>query len=204
MTELLRIQNLIKKIRDKAEFLSGGSGDKSRYIMREPDLYWKLGEVIEELFEKNNTPEDKRIMYINEKLTSVEEKIWPGHAGLSNKSYKMKYNFIDKERFDTVKMLAGYKFKKFRFKRAEYLISIFSKRKATVTDKQQAEIIKILSEKDLSHDEFLGTISRIRGVSKIPEEKIQEYSWKFPRWDSWKSKNKKKGLAPIGDRRDML
>ena len=138
MSELLRIQNLIKKIRDKAEY-PPGLGDS--YVMREPDLYWKLGEVLEELFEKNNIPKDDRIMHITEKLTKVEEEIWPrSGVGLSQKSYKIKYHFIDKERFDTVKMIAGHKFKNFRIKRVEYLLHNFSKRKPTATEEQQKEI----------------------------------------------------------------
>ena len=93
MSELLRIQNLIKKIRDKAEY-TPGLGDS--YVMREPDLYWKLGEVLEELFEKNNISKDDRIMYITNNLTKVEEEIWSrSGVGLSQKSYKIKYHFID-------------------------------------------------------------------------------------------------------------
>ena len=173
MNELLRIKNLIKKIRDKAEY-PPGLGDS--YIMREPDLYWKLGEVLEELFEKNNIPKDKRIMHITENLTKVEKEIWPrSGVGLSQKSYKIKYHFIDKERFDTVKMIAGYKFKNFRIKRVEYLLNNFSKRKSTATEEQQKEMIKVFSKKDFGHDDFLKEKQKILGVFKINQTKIQEY-----------------------------
>lgn len=173
MSELLRIQNLIKKIRDKAEY-TPGLGDS--YVMREPDLYWKLGEVLEELFEKNNIPKDDRIIHITENLTKVEEEIWPrSGVGLSQKSYKIKYHFIDKERFDTVKMIAGHKFKNFRIKRVEYLLHNFSKRKPTATEEQQKVMIKVFSKKDFGHDDFLKEKQKILGVFKIDQPKIQEY-----------------------------
>ena len=173
MSELLRIQNLIKKIRDKAEY-TPGLGDS--YVMREPDLYWKLGEVLEELFEKNNIPKDERIMYITNNLTKVEKEIWSrSGVGLSQKSYKIKYDFIDKERFDTVKMIAGHKFKNFRIKRVEYLLKNFSKRKPTATEEQQKEMIKVFSKKDFGHDDFLKEKQKILGVFKIDQPKIQEY-----------------------------
>lgn len=175
MSELLRIKNLIKKIRDKSEYLSGGSGDKSRYIMRDPDLYWKLGEVLEELFEKNNISEKERQKYIVEKLTKVEKEVWPrSGVGLCINSYKVKYHFIKKERFDTVKMLAGHKFKNFRFKRVTYLLNNFSKRRPNATEEQQDEMIKVFSKKDYSHDAFVEAKQKILGVLKIDQTKIQE------------------------------
>src|SRR3989337_2737378 len=106
MTELLRIQNLIKKIKNESETLSGGSGEKTRYIMREPDFYWNLGEVIEELVNVKKIPENDRRSWIYDNLTSIEDAIWPGHH-LIKKSYKIKYELIDKEQFDIVKNIAG-------------------------------------------------------------------------------------------------
>ena len=59
--------------------------------------------------------QEQRLDYIDTQLRKTEEEVWPeSGVGLSKKSYKIKYHFIDKERFDTVKMLAGHKFKKFR------------------------------------------------------------------------------------------
>jgi len=173
LTELLRIQNLIKKIESKSETISGGSGEKTRYIMREPDLYWNLGEVIVELLEAKNIPEEDHRGWIDENLASVEDEIWPGHH-LIKKSYKIKYELIEKEQFDIVKKIAGHKFKQFRLKRCEYLLSSFSKRKPSATPEQQEQLIKKLSEKDYTHDDFLEEKQKILGVSKIPTNEIEE------------------------------
>ncbi len=173
MTEILRIQNLIKKIKSKSETLSGGSGEKARYIMREPDLYWNLGEVIEELLKTKNIPENERHVWIEDNLMSIEEDIWPGHR-LIKKSYKIKYELIDKEQFDIVKNIAGHRFRLFRLKRCEYLLSSFSKRKPSATPQQQEQLIKKLSERDYTHDEFLDEKQKILGISKIPRDEIEE------------------------------
>lgn len=173
MTELLRIQNLIKKIKNKSETLSGGSGEKIRYIMREPDLYWNLGEVITELLKEKNISESEQRSWIDENLTPIENKIWPGHH-LIKKSYKIKYELIDKEQFDKVKKIAGHKFKQFRLKRCEYLLQSFSKRKPSATPEQQEQLIRKLSEKNYTHDEFLEEKRKILGVFKIPFDEIEE------------------------------
>jgi len=173
LTELLRIQNLIKKIQNKSETLSGGSGEKTRYIMREPDLYWSLGEVIVELLKAKNIPENEQKGWIDDNLTSIENEIWPGHH-LIKYSYKIKYELVDKERFDIVKKIAGHKFKHFRLKRCDYLLLSFSKRKPTATPEQQEQLIKKLSERDYTHDEFLEEKQKILGISKIPINEIEE------------------------------
>jgi len=142
-------------MKKESKSLSGGSGDKTRYILYEPGLYWELGVVIEELLDKEKIPENERFGWIDEHLRSVEDEIWPGHH-LSKMSYKFKYHFIDKERFNTVQKISGGKFKQFRAKRAsDYLCLNFSKRKPTATPEQQEELIKKLSEKNYTHDDFL-------------------------------------------------
>jgi len=179
LTETLRIKNLIKKIQEKSTTLSGGSGEKVRYVMYEPDLYWKLGEVIEELMNNLEVPENERFSWIDENLRSLEEQIWPGHHP-SKMSYKFKYHFIDKERFNTVKKISGDKFKQFRAKRAsDYLCLNFSKRKPTATPEQQEQLIKELAKKNFSHDEFLSVKQQILGITKIPSIEIEENYEKF-------------------------
>jgi len=173
LTELLRIKNLIKKIKNKSKTLSGGSGEKVRYIMYEPDLYWDLGVVIEELCNTENIPENERFSWIDENLRSVEDEIWSGHQ-LIKESYKIKYELIDKEQFDKVKKIAGHKFKQFRLRRCRYLLSSFSKRKPLATPEQQEQLIKKLSEKNYTHDDFLEEQQKILGVLKIPINEIGE------------------------------
>jgi len=161
-------------MKKESKSLSGGSGDKTRYVLYEPDLYWELGVVIEELLDKNNVSENNRFVWIDEHLRSVEDEVWPGHH-LSKMSYKFKYHFIDKERFNIVKKISGGKFKQFRAKRAsDYLCLNFSKRKPTATPEQQEELIKKLSEKNYTHDEFLSVKQQIMGKTKIPVEAIEE------------------------------
>ena len=160
-------------MKQESKSLSGGSGDKARYVLYEPDLYWELGVVIEELLKQNKVPENERFGWIDEHLRSVEDEIWSGHH-LSKMSYKFKYHFIDKERFNIVKKLSGGKFKQFRAKRAGYLCLNFSKQKPTATPEQQEALIKKLSEKNFTHDEFLAVKQQILGKIKIPVDEIEE------------------------------
>ena len=55
-----------------------------------------------------------------------------------------------------------------------YLITSFSKRKPQLNPKKQKLLIKRLSEKDYSHDDFLEVLREVRGKTQLPSEKTLE------------------------------
>lgn len=168
------VKEILRQIKKESVPISGGSGDKERYEMRNPSLLWELGSLIDEICEDKKKPEKERKTWVHENFWKIDESIWPGHRQSYN-AYKFKYEFMDEERFSLIADLAGYKFKKqFRRKRMEYLLHVFSKRKPTASLAQQQELIEKLGERDLTHDEFLKIKQQVLGSAKSTFDDIEE------------------------------
>lgn len=168
------VKKILLQIKKESEPISGGSGEKERYEMRNPILLWNLGTLISEICDERKITENERKAWVKKTFWKIDEEVWPGHQQ-SFIAYKFKHEFIDEDQFRLVADLAGYKFKKqFRRKRMEYLLHAFSKKKPTATSEQQKKLIRNLGEKDLTHDEFLKIKQQILGKVKEVFDEIED------------------------------
>jgi hypothetical protein len=176
---LKEFKQILLKIKDSSETISGGSGKEERFVMRDPNLYWDLGLAVQKICNQNDIPEGDRRGWIREYFRDIEEAVWPGNHPFSVHAYNYVYEFMDKKTYLLVADLAGHKFRKLRRKRIDYLRTAFSRRNPQLSPEKQKLLIQKLSERDYAHDEFLKTIQNIKGKTKIPTEKIQEVFEEF-------------------------
>jgi hypothetical protein len=171
--KIKRVKEILLEIKNKSEPISGGSGDTDRFQMQKPMLYWKLGKAIQEICEEQKIAIEERKAWVKKHFRKIDNEIWQGHRESSYHAYKYVHELIDEDVFVEVIAIAGHKFNKFRRKRVDYILSAFSQRNPTATKAQQAELVKRLGEKDLTHNEFLDIKKKIL-KSSIPIDEIRD------------------------------
>jgi len=157
LTKFQKIKPILEEIKKSSVLISGGSGDKDRYEMRKPELYWKLGMAVNEVSEKKSIPKEQRREWSRKYFKNLDKEIFGSvrKEPLCYLAYKYFDAFETEDYFMKIADAAGNAFGNLRRKRIDDLLNVLSKKNSDLTPKKQEKLIEKLCEKDYSRKEFL-------------------------------------------------